>query len=405
MKLRKMKLHWFLPLLIFGAFIYGCQNELTESLYNPNKSVGAVPEIISILPADSTLAGVGLITINGNNFSPIPSHNMIFFGDKLAEIKTASEKQLVVKSPNIVGDSIAIKIAVDGVAAFSNVVKYKLKSSVSKLTEFKEGEEPWSITCDAEGNVYVSMLSFGQGVGVRKILSNGNILDYAPRSSEKYWFSMKVGPDGGIYTTRKIRAIFKIPPGGGKASTWVALKNRREKVIDLDFDHEGNIWAGGEGGNALFRVTPDKNIKEFPFIAEVHSVRVFENSLFLAGERDSVSTIWRLPILSPDSLGSEEFYFNFSAAFPGYSALAITFARDGDLYIGTDAPESIVVVHPDKSYEPLYPGLFQSTSLYFAWGTGTNLFVTRQGNENVSQTILKVEMLKESAPYFGRGDQ
>jgi len=97
-------------------------------------------------------------------------------------------------------------------------------------------------------------------------------------------------------------------------------------------------------------------------------------------------------------------YFDFSAAYPGYLTKAITFDKNGDLYIGTDAPESIVLVHADGAHEGFYPGLFHSSTISFAWGTGTYLYATREGSGDFPQTILKIQMLKQGAPYFGRGD-
>ena len=62
------------------------------------------------------------------------------------------------------------------------------------------------------------------------------------------------------------------------------------------------------------------------------------------------------------------------------------------------------MVHSDGTHEGLYPGLFQPSIISFAWGVGTYLYATREANADLPQTILKIQMLKESAPYFGRGD-
>jgi hypothetical protein len=76
-------------------------------------------------------------------------------------------------------------------------------------------------------------------------------------------------------------------------------------------------------------------------------------------------------------------------------------------------------VHPDKSSEALYDGLFPTPTLSFvrvslfpnpalsfAWDTGNFLYATQQGSATpqILQTVLKINMMKKGAPYYGRGD-
>jgi hypothetical protein len=388
-----------LPLVVFWA---GCENDTTPSLYDPNVTSQPDPVISSITPAGGWLAGVGTITITGSNFAANKVDNLVYFNDVVAEVVEASPTQLKIKSPVLVKDSIQVKISVYKAPRFSNTVLYKLQAAVSELYAFKTFEEPWGIACDAEGNVYVSLVSNGVGAGVKKITPDGVLSNYAPKGSETKYSALKMGPNGVLYAARIQRVIFQIPAGGGTPAVFASTG--LGTIYDLDFDAEKNIWAAGNN-DFIYRVKPDKTIKAFPFRANVRSVRVFDNYVYLAGNRDGQEKVWRLRIVSADELGPEEEYFDFStipAGAAGAGIYAITFAADGDMYLGTDANEAIFVVHSNKTYEPLYAGLFSPKSLLFAWGKGTELYVTRERAGTSTQMIVRINTLKNGAPYYGR---
>ncbi len=391
-----------LVLILFIALFSNCGEDSTPSLFDPDAPQGATPQIAEVIPAGSTLSGIGQVTIKGQNFSSVPTENFVFFNDIRAEILSTSSTELTVKTPILVGE-VDLKIAVHKAELFSNIVKYTLLETVGEPVSFTETQAPWAITCDASENIYLSLVDGNAGQGVKKVTLDGEMSDYAPKGGETYWAALKFGPNGILFGVRGVRAIFQIVAEGSAPATWAVIPTTTVKLADIDFDSELNMWAVGNN-QEIFRIKPDKDIKGFPFVGDVRSVRIFNNYVYLAGERESSEKIWRLPIISADELGPEEVYFDFSSAYPGYLTKAITFDKNGDLYIGTDAPESIVLVHSDGSHEGLYPGLFHSSTISFAWGTGTYLYATREGSVDFPQTILKIQMLKESAPYFGRGD-
>ncbi len=82
---------------------------------------------------------------------------------------------------------------------------------------------------------------------------------------------------------------------------------------------------------------------------------------------------------------------------------ALTFAADGDMYVGTDHAAGIMIVHPDGSFEPLYEGLLKPYVYSLAWGTGTYLYANQRNDVDPAQKrMLKINVLKQSAPYYGR---
>jgi len=403
----RLSVRSFIPvgvIVVMGLFLWsfaGCNEDPPASLYDPNYVSGSQP-VVSTMDPPSGLAGVTTVTITGSNFSTVPGANLVFFDAMPATVLEASAAQLKVRAPNLVKDSILVKIAVAGADLFSVPYLYALNAAVEEWGEFGAFDEPAGMTCDSSGNLYVSMLTSGIGVGVKRIALDGSQTDYSPAFSSGVprWTGMKFGSGGDLYTVALRNIIFLIPAGGGSNTLWLrggGLGN----IADLDFDTQGNIWTAGTADN-VYGVKPDKSVKAFPFDATVRTVRVFNNYLYLGGGRDSAEAVWRMQIISADSLGAEELYFDFSAAY-GYNGpkvLAINFAADGDMYIGTDDDDAIVVVHPGGSSEPLYPGLFIPQTSALAWGNGVHQYAGRTGTSDAN-TPLKVNMEKLGAPYNG----
>ena len=394
----------FLSVLLAAALIgfSGCENDYPDSIYDPDEQGGPTPVINSILPEGGGLAGVSEIVINGENFNSTPQYNLVFFNGTAAEVLSASPNQLVVKAPVMVSDSINIKIAVHMSEFFSNSMMYSLQAAVSDLTGFTPSQEATAIANDAEGNCYVVLIEGGAGVGFKKITPDGELSDYAPRGSITAASGMKVGPSDVIYALIRREVIIQVEAPNTNPSVFVS-RSGLGRVVDLDFDEFDNIWTAGENAE-VYRVTPEKSVTAYAFEAEIRSVRVFGGHVYFAGNKDGVEGIWRVPFNADGPSGEFELYFDFGAAAGSDFVInAITFAADGTLYLGTDAPEGIYTVSPEMQFGPLYPGLFPSPILYFAWGMGDEMYAVQEGDpaQEIIQKILIVKTFKSSAPYYG----
>ncbi|MGH7454406.1 MAG: IPT/TIG domain-containing protein, partial [bacterium] len=123
-----------IPLIVF---LVGCENDTTPSLFDPNSPQRPNPIISSIQPADSALAGVGELTIKGQNFSAKPDDNIVLFNTDPAVVLAASATELKIKTPNVVADSISIKITVLGAELYTPAVWYKLRPAAALFGDLK----------------------------------------------------------------------------------------------------------------------------------------------------------------------------------------------------------------------------------------------------------------------------
>jgi hypothetical protein len=389
-------------LMMATFWVTGCEEEAPPSAYDPSVTGGPKPVITGIDPQGSALANVTTLTIHGQNFSAVPAENLVFFDVTAATVTTASATQLQMKAPNLVKDSIAVKVAVQGSQLFSSTMIYKLDAAALDFGNFQSGEAPAGVECDVAGNVYVSIASSQATLtGVKKITPAGDRSDYSPpfTSSVSNWRNMRFGPGGVMFCVAGRSIIFSIPAGGGNSAIWLSGSGLTS-LYDLDFDSQGNIWAVGPSGSVC-RVRQDKNVKTFPFIGTIRAARVYNGYLYVGGKRDSLEKVWRFPIVSSDSLGPVEEYFNLSSLYGAnsFGVQTLTFAADGDMYIGTDAADGIVVVHPDGTSEPLYPGVIQSACTVLSWGSGNEAYQARTGS---APTLVKINLQKAGAPYYGR---
>jgi hypothetical protein len=396
---------WFLVPLsgLLTLFMFSCGEDPSPSLFDSLIGPGGpTPQITSVAPTDEALAGVSQITINGTNFSSIPEENHVYFSSSKAKVLQASPSVLVVTAPNLVSDNVQIKVAVHNSEFFSNIVTYKLKAAVTEFFPFQEFELPYGLTIDKENNLYVSMVINNVGVGVKKFTPSGQMNDFAPKGGETFFNSLKYGPDNFIYGARRVRAIFRIQQGVA-AATFVTSSQGIGNVNDLDFDENKIIWAGGSSNGFIYSVTLDKVVKSFPFDEDVNAVRVFDGHLYVVSISGANQSVWKFKINSAEDLGAAEKYFDITAVTGDIPAItALTFAADGDMYIGTSKGDAVLVVHPNGTHETLYPGLLKPVAYTFGWGIDNFLYYTRQRTDTTTQTILKLNMQKLGAPYYGR---
>ncbi|MCB9248878.1 MAG: IPT/TIG domain-containing protein [Ignavibacteriales bacterium] len=299
----KLLKYWLGTVFLAASLIFiSCSEDTNPSIYE-DLPKGDTPTISTLSPADSGLAGITEITINGNNFSPDISKNIVYFNGEIGTILSASANQLVVKAPKLVNDSVAIKIAVRGVELFSDAYMFSLKSALKQIYDFKDFEFPYAITVDNSNNVYFNFVVSGLSTGLSSINPAGLIETFSPKGGESFYTDLKYAGNGKIYGTRfpPVRAIFGSV--AGESPKAVAMAEQTAKLLTLDLDNNKNIWAAGSGGN-IYRITPDEaDKKAFPFDFSIGSLRFFDGYLYALVNLEATQSIYRFKVVNSDSLG------------------------------------------------------------------------------------------------------
>jgi hypothetical protein len=389
----------------------GCNEDPPQSLYNPAYTPNARPVVTSFTTVMPNLAGVTIFTITGANFSAVAGDNIVFYNASPGTILNASPTQLRVRVPYLIKDTVLVRIAVKGATMFSDPpIQYKLEAPDVDFGLWKTPDETYGVALDALDSVYASTLSGGVGVGVLIYKGDGTSRVYSPAlsSAVNLWTSMKFGPGGILYTVAR-NAVFRISAGGGTPVQWLRI-TAANRLADIDFDANNILWACGTSPS-IFRIrttATNGDVKAFPCAGDMRAVRVYAGYLYVGGLRDGLEKVFRYPIVSADSLGPEQEYFNLTGVYgvSNGSIQALTFNTDGDMYIGTDNAEGIRLVHADKSSEAYYSGVILPKNISFAWSSGARLYVSRTGGTlpsgSVKNALMWLDTQKSGAPTYGR---
>ncbi len=407
-------------IIILIITIAGCKEEPTPSLFSdvPTGPIGATPAITSISPSDSALAGLDRLTITGTNFSPDASKNIVYFNNRQATIISATSTSIVISAPALLSDTSRFetgnfRVATTDAELFSNEVKYKLNPAVYQFFGFTQFQKPYDFIIDASRNVYVSMTNeLNVGQGVKEITPDGTLLDYAPKGTEGNWISMRFGPGGIMVTVRQdnARALFQIPAGGGAPSTFVVISDSKAKVSSIDYDPSSNLWAVGNN-TSIYKIKTDNTIVSYPFTGNITALRFFNGSLYCVVKTDSSTVIQSFPIDGNGDLGNPSVYYDYSKNYGSPNVNAIEFATDGTMYLATNNINNpIVVINSNLSSEILFPGtLAKAPALFLYWDQDGYLYYTRgqvvdiaTGSPTIFQTILRLTVQKQGAPYYGQ---
>ena len=177
---------------------------------------------------------------------------------------------------------------------------------------------------------------------------------------------------------------------------------------DFDFDQSTNLWAVGSN-NFIFKIKQDLSVTQYPFVAQLKAVRVFQNHLYVAGLKSDVEGIWKIPIDVNGDLGTEELYFSMTDNYPNVKTNAMTFSQDGDLFLGTNkVPDPVINVKAGGALsESLYPGVIEARDiLSMYWPDGNNLFITRaaytDGTTTYNQSVFRIDIQKFGAVYYNQ---
>ena len=377
--------------LLSVLFILSCTEEdATPSLYETAAETAPTPVISSIDPPNEALAGVTKLTITGLNFSAAAKNNFVYFDGMPGTVLSSTTTQLEVISAIVISDSVLIKIAVAGADQFSNNFQYKLNPAVSEFYPFNPTlkEFPYAITVDNAEKVYVSLRDFG----IKKIDNQGLLTSFAPKGPETFFRSITFASDNAIYAVRGgVKGIYKVVENTAPVAFVSSSQGITDNVNSIDFDQPRNVlWAGGNTG-IIYRIRLDKNVKKYNINGTINAIRVAVNSLYVVSTTDGKELIWKMSIISADSLGVPELYFDFSTQVSNVAKIIdIAVAHDGDLYLGTDkTSDPIYVIHPDKSFDELYPGVINSAVYSLVWGNGNFLYMTNIVND-INTTILKI---------------
>jgi len=389
------------PLFVILLFSIACEYNGPTNVWDPQEKGAPAPVITGIEPENEAFSGLTEIRISGENFSSNAADIAVYFGTSRAEIVSATTRELVVIPPKISHDSLQIRVILNSALAYAHYSPYRLKSASIEFASFGT-LDVLALAVDKDDNVYASL----SNKTVVKIKPDGEKIAYATLSFKPV--DSRIGPDGNLFIQKNMnQTLYVVPPGGGEAIEY-SKQPLRKKLLCLDFDQYQNIFtAGFQSG--LFVLNEAKKYTRVGVYhtGVVNAVRVYNGYVYVVVDNNSVEPargIWRSKILNETGeLGENELVLDWAntGEYADNTVYDITFSFDGDMLIGTDNPDPILVLHPDGSMEPLYSTILIANAEKVVWGNGKYIYMQR-GGELEGASIYRIEMTKDGAPYYGR---
>ncbi len=413
LKLAKYLLATFIVMLVLS----GCQDNTTNYVWPPDYSkekprpvITSIEKDASTMDADSVVfAGVGIVYIKGQNFSSVTTDNHIFFSGEPGTVLEATESQLKVKVPFVVGDSLKIQLSVAGALEFAEykgkdyVFPFRTKNAARIYKTIDSFTDASGLAVDADGNAYVLTTT-------KKILKLTDPDSDAVEYGTATFITtpcMRMGPDSMLYLTRGTTSIYRTPSGGGKALKFASAGS---KVSYFDFDQNHNLFAGGKGGG-LEVVHEDKTKLTVADYTDylITGLRIYNGYVYVSAEYEGTDStavqqgIWKHQITdNVGNVGAAELVIDWGAMVgaDGPKILSFTFDEDGEMYIGQDKDNAIYLLNKGEYF---YPEILTAPTTQITWGNGHYFYINRHDNSDGSlRAIIRVETTKMGATYYGR---
>ena len=395
--------------------VFACKNIPDTGVWPPDTSKDEVRPIITKVYPDPmsmdqdsvAFAGVGILYIEGEKFGATPADNRVYFNGAPGEVLEASTTKLTVKIPNVVSDSIRIRVSVKGLLQFARYKDqdyygpFRTKSVIASYKAIDKFIDASGLAVDDQENVYV----LTTGKEILKLVhpdSNATVFGTATFITTP---CMRVGPDSMIYVTRGIKSLYRVAEGG--RTTRFASANT--KVSYIDFDENKNLFAGGKGGT-IECIKPDNSVATVADYTGyiITSLRVYEGYIYISAVYDGDDStaiqegIWKNQILDADgNLGNNELVVDWQQLMGefGPKIQSITFDENGEMLIGLDKDNAIYLLNSSKYF---YYEVLQPPATLITYGNQYYLYINQHAEKAEDRAILRVEVSTKGAIYHGR---
>lgn len=423
MRTQNLFSYLIIGLILIGSI--GCEyDDYPDPIWDPDDAGGATPVITALDPPDVAYDGLTVVTISGENFSPIFSENQITFNGVAATVNTdlSTVSQLVVTMPIIISDAslnaiddVQVMVAVQG--SYAGAVydqDFRVERAVIEWGSFigeKPEKLPNAVAVDADENVFVAA---GDKI-IYKIDTLGTRTEFGTGLSTTT-NDMKVGPGGAVYFARNNPFIYRVDVAGGAADRWHRVGS---KIACFDFNVDQNIYCGGKN-DSLYFIDVTAEVNRGVALAEDYSyvsLRVYDGYVYLAGTYEGTDTsvtvtqaIWRHEILAGDELGTRELVYDWAEA--EYSAdqdiLSMVINSDGLFYIGLSegsGPAIITIDFGTQAVETFYDAVLTAPATSLAWGNSNFIYCVRTmtaSTEDLPTGSFRIAQSLTGALYYGR---
>ena len=388
--------------MVLILFMTGCKYEVAEPLWEKDYTNPPTPVITRLDPDSVAPAGVNYITIYGEDFAESLADNQVYFGNVAAEIVDGSTSFITVRRPNLVGDSIIVKLVSYDALIVAKYGPYRIDPVMERYGSFLDNAQLRALDVDADGNLYVIQVAPSI---LYKIPPDGGEKEIV-RETGGVAYDAKVGPDGKLVVVMGSRIISQIDLLTADSTKFAEAP---KTVRYGDFDSYGNFYVVSNSRSDLYFVASGDTVATSPGLYNdgFFDVEVFQDGVneyvYLLVELRSPNAgepgiaIWRHRILDANgTLGERELVLDWSQTgeFAESNPATFAVAKDSDgtiIYVGTDHTDPILIFDPDKnSQDILYKGIIPTEAVHLVYDAVNHYIYMLLGGDEWN--VLRIDM-------------
>jgi len=407
-------LYLFLLIPFLFLLVSSCEDfDEPGKIYKPEESIhvnGAI--ITSIEPGNGAIAGVRVITILGQNFTSGDT-TWVFVGNNSSPlIKSLSDTKIEIYRPTNFG-TVEIKVVVpSSIDTIVRIENYNIEVPIDSIQPFLVGsglpnfsamEIGKNGTFWTAGNRRIDTVSAdGLFFGLYKDRNNGLPSSFGTVTD------LKFGRGGFLYALVGRADIYQISTAVADSVkaplVYANLTSTGGTASKFDFDEQGNIYSGGNGG--LYIVTPLTDSTGNAVSTDQYSgvtfveIRVFNNHVYVADSKN----IWRSSI-NGSTVGTPELLVNLNnVGLDSCTISSINLDIDERVYLCLqNARYSLYVLENDGSVTPFYvDNIIPSAVRQILGGYNSRYFYLNRSGIASGIRMFILGMEKNGAPYYGR---
>ena len=395
------------------------------SIYEPSTiSTTDDPAISGVSPAGVAVAGVSgrIIKIYGKNLGVKngTDTDWVYIGGQRAIIKEIVQNTSItiarpLLSAGKYGSKIVLSVTNPKAIDTSSSVEYMVESPGSLVGDYASiVATMMAVDFDNDENIYIVAgrqvwRNDFSGVTLTQLLGTANLVSdfrgttdarFGPGSPGKVLY-VAVGKNY-IYSVRADTASTSIKPVKGGTLPAVVTK--------LDFDADGNLYAGGSEGIFKINTTDGSVSSNLGFAGTViKQIRIFNGNIYVA---DSVR-IWKCQLggstLDP---GNPIVDLTSNSSLNSCRISSFTLDEGGSLYLclRNHPKYSVFVRENDGTITPFYDdeNILPKTVEQLVWANSGNLYLISNSLPGAtagifsSNRVYQMKMDRKGAPYLGR---
>ena len=258
-----------------------------------------VVKVTGITPAKG-FAG-DLVTISGENFSTVPSENLVTFGDVPATVESATSTTLKVIAPEHPKGAVNVKIVTGGKTLIAPSQFTFMVFSISTVAPTMGGSGD-EVTLTGEGFSPVAeentVLVNGQPAVVKSASETQLVIIMPDNPEGKYDFTVTVAGKtitGGQFTyggSWRVKTLMGATTGTNADVAGTGLAARIKNGQDIVASKNGFYWITVRGNHGIWKMTKNGDDYSYSKVAAIPDVDLLDKAFPWGADEDSQGNLY-----------------------------------------------------------------------------------------------------------------